>query len=798
MTHTPQNLRADVLSKMLLMQSMLAQLPEDQSIHHFVCRGLEDIPGVTRSWFVSESTSSPSQPNQSNQESPYQHRFVLRIDEQCYGELMVQVADEQSFLPYKAYVHNLVFMVAVILEERRQRNLNEQYKKNLEFHVLERTQELINQISEKEAAQIQALQEKSRAERYLEISRAIILELDAEGRVKLINKRGFNVLGYQDDELIGQNWFDLLYSEPEASQRKLKYRQIMAGQSELIENQDIETITKGGQWRVIAWHNTLIHDVQGQVTGMLSSGTDITDRKITQKELSNEKERLRITLRSIGDGVITTDTQGRLLTMNRMAEKLTEWSQHEIETMHLDQIYQTQLDEQSRPVDKLLQEVLRTGEHYDSPIPVQLISRHGTVYTVTESISPIQDKDHTTVGVVLVFRDITEQQKIMNQMQRTDRLNALGVMAGGIAHDFNNLLVPILGYAKMAQMHLTPESPIHTDLEHIANSAQTAKHLVEQILLFSQKSKAKKRNVHLSNLIKEVMGLLRASIPTSVQIIQEIQPNLPPILGDRYQLQQVIMNLCNNAVQAMQEKGVLHIKVSLRSEPPKALNYQWVDGLRFVCIRVQDSGCGIEPEILEHIFEPFYTTREKGPERGTGLGLSVAMSIVEQHGGTIEVESKPSQGSVFVVNLPESKQEQKAVSTKRSSEFVFGNERILLVDDDPVVNLTGFNFLKKLGYKVTSYSDSLKAKEHFSQHADQYDLVMTDYTMPGLSGRELINQVKAIRPDLPAIMITGYSHLATEENKLEWHCDAIVTKPYDPKQLSQIIGKVLQGEAETT
>ncbi len=410
--------------------------------------------------------------------------------------------------------------------------------------------------------------------------------------------------------------------------------------------------------------------------------------------------------------------------------------------------------------------------------------------------NPIFDVLHHVIGFTLFCIDITEHKlaeearlMLENKLRQSQKMEAIGTLAGGIAHDFNNLLTPILGYTQLAKMNLAPNAKGTKYLEKVEESANRAKDLVQKVLLVSRKTTAITETVQLKNLVEEVLAVFQASIPANIDLRQEIDFDLPLISADSSQIYQMILNLCTNAVQAMPEGGELTIRLNkIKHSLPLE---QEQTSAEFICLSVQDNGCGIDSATLERIYDPFFTTKEKGEQRGTGLGLSIVSGVVKQHRGHIEVESISGGGTIFRIYFPVL-MEEKAHSSKESETLVgFGNEHILLIDDDEMVCNLGADILEELGCQVTNFTDSQEAFQTFEENPQDFQLVISDYSMPGLTGPQLMKKMKAIRSDIPILLITGYANLATPENLQEWGCDGIVVKPYDVKKLSQTISQVL-------
>jgi PAS domain S-box-containing protein len=388
--------------------------------------------------------------------------------------------------------------------------------------------------------------------------------------------------------------------------------------------------------------------------------------------------------------------------------------------------------------------------------------------------------------------DLTEQKRLQTQVSQNQKMEALGTLAGGIAHDFNNLLVPIIGYAELIEMSLEHGCKEVEYAAAIVESARIARDLIEKILLFSRQSGTRTQAVQIKDVMNECLTLVRVSIAKNIDIRQEVDVDLPLISADPSQLHQVIMNLCTNAAQAMPEGGKLWVRLNL------IRNARLVNGLELlsqgeevICLSVEDNGCGMDNATLQRIYEPFYTTREKGEQRGTGLGLAIVANIVKQRKWHLDVASNVGEGTIFRIYFPTLPKADRVARKAKKADLAPGGERILLVDDDRLVNKVGTTFLKRLGFEVTSVLDSQEALKEFERNARGYQLVITDYSMAKLSGPQLIRRIKAVRDDVPVLLITGYANLATSENLQEWGCEGIIAKPFDVKQLSDAIRRVL-------
>ncbi|MFO8112343.1 MAG: ATP-binding protein [Desulfosalsimonadaceae bacterium] len=415
----------------------------------------------------------------------------------------------------------------------------------------------------------------------------------------------------------------------------------------------------------------------------------------------------------------------------------------------------------------------------------------------------IRDNNGRPDSILGVSRDITERklveaekEQLEAKLQQSQKMEAVGTLAGGIAHDFNNILSAVIGYTELGLNDASDNPKLKRKMEHVLKAGYRARDLVKQILAFSRHAEHEMRPVKAKTVISEALKLLRATIPSTIEIRHYLESD-SMIFGDPTQIHQVLMNLCTNAEHAMAESGgVLEVRL-------KDVHFDeaWADrnpgttpGLH-LCLTVSDTGPGIPQEIMERLFEPFFTTKDPG--KGTGLGLSVVHGIVRSHRGAVTVESNPGNGTVFSVYLPIV---AKATQPKyeNNAPVQTGSERILFVDDEKSIADLGGEMLSQLGYQVVVRTSSVDALEEFRGHPDQFDLVVTDMTMPRITGAKLAEEMLRIRPDIPIILCTGFSRSINEEDALKIGIRAFTMKPITIEQLSKTIRLVLGSEAERT
>jgi PAS domain S-box-containing protein len=418
-------------------------------------------------------------------------------------------------------------------------------------------------------------------------------------------------------------------------------------------------------------------------------------------------------------------------------------------------------------------------------------------YDIEWSTSRICSASGDTIGVVLFGRDITSRRVAEETLRERDtqlhhaqKMEAVGTLAGGVAHEFSNVLSIVLGDLELAAMDITTEHPARAYVDDAKAGILRAKKVVRQLLDFSRKSDGERQQVDLQSIATNALNLLRATIPTHIEFHQLINAS-PPVLADPAQIHQLLVNLCTNGAEAMDEDGGI-LTVTLESTRLKPGNIP--DGIAlapgdYAKLTVTDTGKGIDDAVAERIFEPFFST--KGPDRVTGLGLSVVQGIVKRHAGAIVAGNVPGRGAKFEVYLPAVAQPEAEPLPEPDPATLTGKERILFVDDEPKFVMITQRQLEHLGYRVTIFTNPIDALEHFKTAPDAVDLVISDVAMPKMTGDKLINQIRLIRPGMPAILCTGYRDRVDQKKAASMGC-AYVLKPVERNQLAHLIRKTLE------
>jgi len=513
---------------------------------------------------------------------------------------------------------------------------------------------------------------------------------------------------------------------------------------------------------------------------------DISNRKSAEEILKKEKEKFRVLTEMSPLGIALIGSDGRYKYINPKFEELFGYTLDDIPSGR-------EWFQKAFPNAAYRRQAVNTWMRDSKKAEVgEVRPRHYTVRCLDGTDKIVHFRPLTMDGgdQIIIYEDITERKQLEAHLQQSQKMEAIGTLAGGIAHDFNNILAAILGYGELLAFDMPKGTPAWQNLQAVLKSSHRAKDLVRQILAFSRQNELNLMPVQISSIVKEALQMLRASLPATIEIKRHLEVMDAIVNANPTQIHQVLMNLCTNAAHAMREKGGL-LGVSLcrvQLNHQKNANHPDLASGVYLELSVSDTGYGIPAKQLNRIFDPYFTTKEAGD--GTGLGLAVVRGIVRAHGGAVTVESTPQKGSIFRVFLPEMFQ---VITDKLETPqpLLTGKETILFVDDEQALVTMTKQMLELLGYKAVTRTSSIEAFELFQHDPHRFDLVITDMTMPNMTGKQLAQKILEIRPDIPVILCTGYSEQITEQSARQLGIREYVMKPLVMRDIANTIRKVL-------
>lgn len=594
----------------------------------------------------------------------------------------------------------------------------------------------------------------------------IITILDRDMRIIRANRSAHEKFGYRFGELRGKRCYKAFYGKDAPCEGCPVLTTIDTHQ----KSRGLKRVSKTGQTFDIS--GSPVFDDHGQLSMIAHVARDITSKLKRQQEHA----RLVAAVDQTTDGILIFDPHGTIQYSNPAFSQLTGYSQQDVAGSNLSMLKGHEFDEASY---QALWAQLSAGKGWKGRFICK--KKDNTSVSTETTIFPIFDESGVTTSFVSVKRDISKEEALEKQLQQTLKLEAIGTLAGGIAHDFNNILSTMLGYAYMAKGQLEKDASAHNALDHIIKSGDRAAELIKQLLSFSrneQQAAGVLKPLKLQYIIKEALKLTRSSLPATIKLSQNIDTHCPPIVADAAEMHQVLINIMTNASQAIHNThGTIHVTLS----HDRTRNQ--------VQLGISDSGSGMDDEAVKRIFDPFYSTNPR--HLSSGLGLSVVHGIVKRHNGTIEVTSVTGKGTTFTLSFPVAPSLKTNSPAQCSTDDTNGKEHILIVDDEPQLIEVLTYMLTRKGYAITAFTSSIEALKHFRHNAELFDLVITDMTMPDMTGVELAREILALHPQLPIILTTGYSKSINRRKALRIGIQELMQKPLRKAELEQTIRRVL-------
>ncbi len=651
------------------------------------------------------------------------------------------------------------------------------YSKTLESEVRVRTKALL-------ASETALLEERDAAQRYLDTAQVFLVALDLAGRITLVNQYACSVLGWSADELVGRDWFDTCVPARIRAALRKRHGKVLEGDDSASES---EVLTKSGEERLIEWRNTPLTDAFGHVNGLLSSGTDITDRNLAARALRATEERTRFALEAAGIGTWDADFITGRVRRSRIVEThygvQPEMFRGTVDGL-LDFIHPADLES----VRAVNDNAMRSGG--DFSVDYRTVRDDGAVRWLS-AIGRVQlDEQGSPLSVMGITQDITERRALDAQYQQRFKMEAVGRLASGVAHDFNNLLTVITGFAEFIASDSDLPTQHAKDVGEIIKAAERAIGLTRQLLAFSRQQVLHTAPVDVNGMVTGMAAMLARLIGANVKINLALAPDIAPALADHGQLEQVVMNLAVNARDAMPEGGTILIETSEAELENSPFHEEQIVSGRYIMIAVTDTGTGISKEVQSRLFEPFFTTKDPG--QGTGLGLSMAYGIVKQSKGHIWVYSEIGKGTTFKVYLPyaDAGAAPAPIGPPPKIPSAGPVQTVLLVEDEVGVRHLTRRILEKGGYRVLE-ADGNTAEQLFERDGRDVDLVLSDVMMPGCDGPELIRRLRVKSPSLRVLYMSGYTAQTIASRAGLDRGLPFVEKPFTSELLLRLVGEAL-------
>jgi len=616
-------------------------------------------------------------------------------------------------------------------------------------------------------------------------------EVDANGNFVFFNDSLCKILGFARSELMGMNHQRLIEKKNYEKVYKIFNRVFNTG--EPVKGFEWEIFRSSGEKCHIEASVSLVYGEEGKPIGFRGIIRDMTDRKRAELALQESKEKYQQLVNHAPTGIYEIDfVKGKLTSVNDVLCEYSGYSREELLSMSVYDFLTE--DSQKIFIDRL--EKLFNGEKIPESVEYQIVTKQGEKIWVLLNTRYTYEEGSPR-GATVVIHNIDERkkqeiekQRLEEQLRQAQKMEAIGTLAGGIAHDFNNILSAIMGYTEIAMLRVADDEKLRQYLNKVIMACERAREMVRQILAFSRQSHFKRKPVRVAQVVKEAGKLLKASLPSTIEIRVDIDPATGIVDADDIQIHQIVMNLATNAAHAMKENGgILGMRLrNIELSETDVEAHPEIEPGSFLKLTISDTGTGISSETMTRMYDPYFSTKPKS--EGTGLGLSIVHGLVRTHHGFITVESDFGKGTAFHVYLPRTENEY-IPEESEPEDMATGTENILFIDDEQSLTEVGKQMLEYLGYSVVTQNSSVEALALFREDPQKFDLMITDMTMPVIPGDKLSEQILAIRPDIPIIICTGHSEHITEELAKTMGIRAFVMKPYLIQDLAKMVRQVL-------
>jgi PAS domain S-box-containing protein len=651
--------------------------------------------------------------------------------------------------------------------------------------------QLTKEIEERRRAQEAQRQSEQKFRTLVETTSDFVWEMDKKAVFTYASPKILEILGYSPDEVIGRRCFHLM--SPEETRRLQDIFASSEASPRPFNLLETVAIHKDGHRIFSETSGVPIFDQDGELCGYRGISRDISARKEAEEQLRKSEEKYRHLVENISDVIYASNEDGVITYISPTVEPLSGYQPAEIIGRHFSEFI--------HPADLTIVTTMyeRVASGQNGPAEYRVLTASGDSRWIRSLSKRLMEGDRF-VGLQGVLTDITyrkeaeeEKDRLEAQLRQAQKLEALGTLAGGIAHDFNNILAAIIGYTEMMMLDVAQANPMYADLQQVLKAAGRARDLVKQILVFSRmKDLHEKVPTDVAAIIREGMRFMRSTLPSTIDIHEDISCEQAMVLADPSQIRQALINLCTNAAHAMEDDGGV-LTVALREvsfdEETAALHPE-LYAATYVRLTVKDTGHGMDSATLERIFDPYFTTKKVG--KGSGLGLAVVHGIVRRHLGTVTVYSEVGKGTTFHIYIPKLETKAQRVDAETTPIAICkGTGRVLFVDDEAALAAIGDRMLRQLGYQAVVKTSSVEALAAFRSQPDQFDLVVTDYTMPTMTGAGLATEILRIRPDVPVILCTGFNESIDEEKAKELGITGFVLKPLNMHVLEETVRRAL-------
>jgi len=631
--------------------------------------------------------------------------------------------------------------------------------------------------------------ERNRAQLYLDVASVMLIVLDSDGRIALINRKGLEILGYDtQEELLGNSWFETCIPDDQVMEVRSVFGSLLSGDADSVEFHCNPVLTKAGELRLIAFHNALIFDENGNPSGVLSSGEDITERTRVEEAMRESEAEYRELFENAPNGIYRSTTDGRFTAVNPALVRMLKYdSAEELLGVHMaEDLYVDPLER-----DRFIKQHSETQTGFNEEVLWQ--RKDGNRITVSLKGRSLFAADGTISGFEAMAEDVTEQRQLESQLRQAQKMEAIGQLTGGIAHDFNNeLLVILLNTQMLAEGIVQGETPRIDELSDIKEAAQRASEITQQLVGFSRRAALKRVPTNLATRVTKISSMLARILPADIQVKTEVDEAVSSVAVDPNSVEQILLNLATNARHAMPDGGELKVQVwEADLDEEYCRKYTPTEPGRYVLLAVTDTGIGMDDEVQAKIFEPFFTTRPVG--EGTGLGMAMVYGLTKQQQGFVHVDSELGIGTAIRLAFPVV-EEPAAVTSEHevvTAPATGGKETILFVDDEKALRRVGQRVLESHGYSVVTASDGLDALDKIHSGQTGFDLIITDLMMPNMNGVDFCTAMEQEGMTIPVVLASGHSDRDIQTQMAGRESITFLRKPWAVQEMLAAVRKAL-------